>query len=315
MANYGVYATPYEIKEYLTDTHGAQSGTNIRYDERIARFCVEASRRFDAHCHRRFYPAYETRYYDHPDRGGAISSVDQQHTRLVYGQDKVLCLDEDLLALDTLKTQNGSTTVTSGNILLQSGDNHNLAPYNRIRLTLDSAEVFTFSGTPQKANQADGLWGYHDQYSNAWEEVDAVQSTLAVSGTSCSVANADGQDALNLSARFQKFQLIRFGTTTSAEMAFVISVNSSANTIELIRGVNGTTAVEQAATTEIYVYRPMPEIVHAMKVFVTYAWRRPVSVGSEADRALASPTGVVLMPNQLPEEVRSLIGVYRRMEL
>lgn len=311
MANYGVYATPYEIKEYLTGTSDAQ--VSGRYDERLARFCVEASRRFDAHCFRHFYPTYETRYYDHPNRNGAITTNDQ-HTRLVYGQDKELCLDEDLLALDTLKTQNGSTTITPSNILLKSGDGYNYTPYNRISLTLDSADVFTFSGTPQKANQVTGLWGCHEQYSNAWAEVDAVATTLSSSGTSCSVGDSDGRDELGLSERFQVLQLIRFGSNVSSEMALITEVGSD-DTITLIRGVNGTTAAEQAVTTKIYVYRPMPELVQAMKVFVTYAWRRPSSAGSEGDRPLASPTGVILMPNKLPEEVKAMIGVYRRMDL
>lgn len=295
MANVGVYATFYEVKEFL---FGSEDQNDLQKDDRILqRFCVQASRAFDRYCHRRFYPIRETRCFDHPDR----------ITELI--------LDDDLLEVNTLTTDNGDTTVSASDYFLMTGDVYGRTPYSRIKMNADGDQFnFEYGETWQRANAVDGLWGYHEDWSNAWANLDTVQDNpLGAATTTLTVADADGEDENGLTPRFQEQQLIRFGTGVTAEMAFVTQVDNSANTLTIRRGVNGSTAAQQANGTAIYVYRPMDDIRSALLTLSAYYYRRRSSVGGADDRPLASATGVMIMPNRLPGEVKDALAAYKRV--
>lgn len=319
MATYGVYATAEQIKEYLTK----EPGRFVDDDQRLMRFAVQATERFNRECKRQFRPVRETRLYDHPGSfGGAVlqpsTGVSNPHLgnpTAFLSLPSVLCLDEDLLEIVTLTTQNGGTTITSSDYLLKSGDNYNRSPYDRIELKTNGTQtVFLSSGTTQQSNSVDGYWGYHDDWDNAWVQVDTVQDNpLSSSAASVTVADADGADEMGFTPRFQRQQLVRFGSSSTAEYAYVIGKNNDADTIDVVRGVNGTTAAEQAQSTAIYVYRPMWDIVEAMQLLAVYSYRRKDSVGNADDRGLASSTGVLVLPPKLPEEVSSAISGYKRI--
>lgn len=324
MSNLGVYATYTEIKEYLDNR--AQESLNID-NALLQRFAVQASRRFDSLCFRKFYPTLETRTYDDPVQsasralGGrrvrvAISSGD--FGPLIIPpiasaiRPDVLKLDDDLLEVVTLTTSNGDTTIAAADQLLRTGNARNQTPYDRIVLKSDgTTTLFTFSGTPQDANSVTAFWGYHNDWANAWASVDTVQDTpLAVGDTTLTVEDADGTDENGLTPRFQTQQLIRFGTGTSAEYSFINAVNVDTDILTIRRGVNGTTAAEQANATAIFVFRPQPDIVLAMLVLATYSYRRKETIGKTEDRGMASSTGVLLLPPKLPEDVTRTLETY-----
>lgn len=295
MANAGVYATMYEVKEYLL---GNEDAPFLKKDDRqIVRFCIQVSRAFDRYCHRRFFPLRQIRYFDHPECG----------TELI--------LDDDLLAVSSLTTSNGDTTIAASDYFLTTGDLYGKPPYSRIRLNSDGTQAFyEYGNTLQQANAVDGLWGYHEDYDNAWAQVDTVQDNpLTISAATLTVADADGKAENGLAPRFQEQQLLRFGTGVTAEIAYVTGVNVSANTLTIRRGMNGSTAAQQAQTTAIYVYRPMDDIHHALLILATHAYRRRGSIGGDDDRPLATAAGVVIMPNRLPSEIKDAIAAYRRV--
>lgn len=314
MANYGVYATMDEVKEYL---QGRSASNLIGDDQRIKRFCIEASRRFDEYCKRRFYPALQTRYFDHPASGSSgytttgTGIYPPTTPTAVYTATDQLRLDDDLLQLTAFTTDNGDTALSASDYYLMTGCSYNEPPYDRIAIRSDSSAALSYSDTPQRANAVSGLWGFHDDWANAWAAVDTVQNNpLSSSATSLTVASADGPDEQGLSPRLQIQQLIRFGSSASAEYAYISG--KSGNTLTIIRGVNGTTAAEQALNTVVYVYRPMWQIVQAVKILAAHSYRRKDSVGNSEDRALASPTGVILMPSTLPNEVTDMLRAYKR---
>ena len=114
--------------------------------------CAAASRYLDAKTHRWFYPLIQTRYFDHP--------ADATQLRV----------DKDLLEISTFTTQNTGVTVTSGQYFLMCADSYNLTPYDRIVLKTDGSRTrLLFTGTIQKANAVTGTWGYHEDWSNAWQ--------------------------------------------------------------------------------------------------------------------------------------------------
>ena len=325
MANLGVYATYEEVKEYLDN----RAGEDLNIDNTLLkRFTVQASRRFDSLCFRKFYPTLETRTFDDPVLSGSRAlggRVARVRVSSSYGfgplivppvfpgiRPDTLKLDDDLLEVVTLTTSNGDTTIAAADQLLRTGNARNQTPYDRIVLKSDgTTTLFTFSGTPQDANSITAFWGYHNDWANAWASVDTVQDApLTASATVVTVADADGEDENGLTPRFRPQQLIRFGTGTSAEYSFNNAVNPDADTLTVQRGVNGTTAAQQANGTAIFVFRPQPDIVLAMLVLATYSYRRKGTIGSIEDRGMASSTGVLLLPPKLPEDVTRTLLTY-----
>jgi hypothetical protein len=290
--NIGVYATFEEVKEYFINNQGFELTVD---DNLIKSFCIQASRRFDSLCNRKFYPTLETKYYDHPPCAW------------------VLELEDDLLEIITLQTQNGLTNILPTSYFLQCGEDYNQTPYDRIVLRSDVGQLFNFSGTTQKANILNGYFGYHEDWANSWVLLDTVQNNpLTVNGTSLLVSDVDGIDEFGLSPRFKTQQLIKFGILPDAEQAYIISKSPEQNTLTLTRGVNGTTAVEQVQTTPIYVYRPMPEIVQAIQILATYSYRRKDGVGTTDDRSIASSSGVLMLSAKIPQDVQDIVDTYKR---
>lgn len=330
----GTYATIIEVKEYLSNVTNTAKWTQD--DQRIARFCEQMSRKFDAHCNRAFYPRKAIRYFDHPSTG-LPSTVPTGYPVGVVGQGYAgdtqyrnypgisanayrtgaslnrLDVDDDLLEVFAFMTDNGNTTITSSNYYLKSGRSYNHAPYSRIELKYGGTpEILTWTGTPQQANTVSGVWGYHEQWADAWAQVDTVQDNpLLIGSTSLTVSDANGVDEQGWSPRFQIQQLARLGTGEDAEYVYLIDVNVSTNVLTIVRGVNGTTAAEWAQGTAIYLYRPMAEIKHAAEVLTVWAYRRKDSAGKEQDQPLAG-SGILIVPSKLPHDVTSILDIYKR---
>jgi hypothetical protein len=313
VANYGVYL-PYEsLKEYLGIPASQTSD-----DKLLAAFTDQASRKFDAHTARHFQPIKETRYFDDPTHKEL-----NQHTWLnpytrfspirrwlVSEECRQLFLDDDLLEVSLLTTNNTATTITAADYYLVSADNDNRTPYNVIELVTGSSAAFLYSTTPQRANAVTGFWGYHENWAGAWiASQDTVENNpLSDSGTSITVNDADGADLYGFMPRFQVQQLIRI----EAEYLYLTAKNTTSNTLTVIRGVNGTTAAAHAQNTPIYIYQPMPEIVGAMQVLGAYSYRRKDTAGTPGEQGLTAPNGVLVMPAKLPNDVTDILNVYRR---
>lgn len=308
---FGVYATAWEVVRYLGDQ---DNQTFQVTDQRFLEFTVEMSRKFDTLAKRPFVPERITYTYDHPD---------PEAYRAAYGAygsgftsfPNTLKLDHDLLSLITLTTNNGATPITSGNIILRTGDSLNYLPKDAIELNIDGDQtVFLFSGTPQEANTVDAIWGYNERYDQAWQTLDTVQDAGGINTTvtTITVEDADAFDEMGIKPRFQEQQLLRLGTTETSELVYVINVNHSANTLQVTRGVNGSTAAVAAKDSVIQVYRPMTEIKHAMLILASHAYRRKDTVGREGDKQLFTAAGVLTIPQTIPREVADMVLAYKR---
>lgn len=281
-----VYATIDEIKLDL-----GQDWDITADDTMLRRKAIEASRFVDGYTRRRFYPAYATYQFDHPASSRCT-----------------LLLDRDLLSVSSLTTDNGNTTITSNYYFPLAGDSHTHTPYNQIALNTDT-NVWEWSTTQRASNTITGIWGFHNDWSNAWGLVDTVQDNpLGIAATSLVVADADGIDERGLKPRFQVGQLIRFGNSVTAEYAHITEIVGE--TLTIVRGVNGSTAAEQAESTSIYVYRPQYDIAQATLFLAMHLYRRKDSIGSLSDQPIASPTGVILSAS-IPSEVIKTLDLYR----
>ena len=258
-------------------------------------FCTTASRMFDGSARRTFYPRSEVRYYDHPA---------DDATRLK--------VDDDLLEVVTFTTQNGDEEVSSDDYYLKCGTSYNLMPYDRLAMIPDGdVPVLLYSDRLQKANALTAIWGYHEDWANAWQSSgDAVvDDPLAAAATTLTVAGVGGKDIYGLAPRFKVQMLLKI----EDEYAYVIGKNEAAQMLTLVRGVNGTTAVEHAAATTVYIYRPMEEIAHAVKRLAAwlYAQRNTPYVEQLASVEIG---GVIIIPRAAPADVQALAAMYRRRE-
>ena len=290
-----VYITYEELKEYLQGIEGA--GQLTKDDKLLKQFCIKSSRLFDTFTDKKFYPRLETRNYDHPP------------------DPCKLWLDEHLLAVTTLTTNNGGVTVDSSDYLLMKGEHYEFTPYNRIRLkSTGTTTRFTYTNEKFQANQIIGTWGYHDDWSNAFEDSqDSVQDGggINASVTTVTVSGVDGTGRLGLTPRFKVQQLIKI----DSEYLWITAKDVENNTLDVIRGVNGTTAATHANLATIEIFRPMPHLVNTMEVLASHQYRRRNSVGGADDRAIASSTGLLLLPSRLPAEVQDMLMKYRSVSV
>lgn len=319
--NFGTYLTYPELKQYLSDVVNAKFVN--RDNTKLAQFCVQASRRLDTECRRHFYPLYATRYYDHPStqnidrlprltsRGGYRNYPHNITLSDFYaaGTSDILKLDEDLLEVVTFTTNNGNTTVAADEYFLETGDNYNYPPYSQIRMDWSDGVVFSYTGTPQRANAVSGYWGYHTQWGGAWVSLGTLAGGVLSTDTSIELnEDLEGVDENGFSPIFMPQQLLRIND----EFLYSTKVDNEAQTVTVQRGVNGTTAAAHDADDIVKIFRYDPSIYEAIKVLAAYSYHRPSSVGQPSDRPVVTQSGVLLLPSQLPDDVKSIVNKLRR---
>ena len=296
-----VYATIDEVKLYLAL---AGEGEENKDDALLLRFTIKASRMFDNFATngvmpmRRFYPTNATKNFDHPDDATLLS------------------LKDDLLSCDTLTTENTATEIASADyVLMTANGRYNQTPFSQIQLQPDGTTTeFAYNGTPYQANAITGPWGFHSDWSNAWEDSgDTVQDVggIDASETVITVTDAHGDDINGIPVRFKHQQLIKI----EDEYMWITDVNSTDNELTVRRARNGTTGATHANAKEIYIFRPMADVLQAMEVLSAHIYRRKDSVGTPDDRPLAGEHGQIFLPSVLPEDVKQILRPYRKEAL
>jgi hypothetical protein len=320
-----VYATVDEIKLWIGGNLSELEDDDL--DPILKRYTVEASRTFDLWVsngkrpYRRFYPTVATRYYDHPARTSANGSPKDSSVGLLTTKQpsaSILRLNNDLLELTTLTTKNGALVITSADYLLYRtrfrDDLYDQTPYNAIKLEPNGTyTVFQYINTPNQANAVDGIWGYHDDWANAWEDSgDSVQNdpTIDASTTALKVNSADGDDINGLPNRFKHQQLIK----VDSEYMWVTDITADNNILTVRRGMNGSTAAQHDKDDTIFIYRPPYDIQLAMKTLTLYLHRRRGAIGkAETGQVSASSRGrVLVVPPTLPQEVTMILEQYKK---
>lgn len=293
----------------VEDLKGYQGVPDTSEDDVLREFCATASRMWDGYTARHFAPWRETRYYDYrSERGDPGQSA---RARLARGTDpwaSVLKVDEDLLEVKTLQTANGETAITD--YYLKCGRSYNLQPYDRIELKTDGdVTVFTFSGSYQRANIVDAIWGYHEEWSNAWQSSqDTVQDDpLTAAATSLTVADADGADLFGVTPRFKVQQLLKI----EDEFLYVTAKNTSTNVLTVIRGINGTTAAAHVKNTAVYVYQPVRDVWHSVRRLAAWLYAQKDSPFFETQ--ISPQLGTITIPPSAPIDVRVKANYYRRI--
>jgi len=275
------YTTLADLKTYL-------SITDANSDDMLRGFVTDASRLFDAETHRHFYPLTEVRYFDHPDNP----------TRLD--------VDDDLLDIATFTTQNGDTAVAVTDYFLMCGDGYNVRPYNRLVMDTDGdVPILLFSGTPQQANAITGIWGFHEDWGNAFDTVDTLAADMTASATSMTVNDADGADLDGITPRFKIQQTIQIGS----EHLYATAVNVTTNVLTVRRGVNGTTAAVHATDDDVKVFRPVEDVGRAVKRLAAWLYAQR---DTPYTPRIETEVGTVIIPESAPSDVKLVALRYKR---
>lgn len=216
----------------------AELGVPVGVDDMRLRTALEAaSQHIERYTQRRFLPHIATIYHD----------IDRHDPTRLF-------LKEDLLVLQAITLADGSPIALSDVVLTPT-----VEPPASI-LTLKNNQVFTWRETPLGAVAITGIWGWHDDWANAWRASDdQTLTTLNATETSIAVVQADGADATGETPRFQTGQLIRLGSEYMRVTQVTINP-SGADTLTVMRGVNGTTAASHALNAPIDVYQPAYDV-------------------------------------------------------
>lgn len=211
-----------------------------------------------------------------------------------------LYLREDLLAVTTLTNGDGSTIASSAYTLRPS----NLYPKSRLELLLSGGVGWAFTTDYQDAIAIDGIWGFHDDWLNAWVD---TQDTVPAGGitaaaTAITVADADGRDA-QYRTRFQTGGLLRI----EDEYLIIHAIDTDTNTLTVARGQRGTTAAIHAEDTAIERYAIMRDVEQAATALAVWLYRNRETVGDK----LQFLDGNIILSNEVPRHIQQVVAAYR----
>lgn len=277
------FVTVEEIKAATPETFPSTT-----YDAALRALSLRASVLIASLCrHVSFWPQLETRYYE--------------------GSGKEDQWIEDLLDITTVEISSdygdSYVTLTAGDYIKYGGPELRVdaTPYALLQMSRNGTYSRFYSG--HKAVRIAGVWGWHDDYVNAWEDsLDTVQNDpLTSGGTSVTVSDADGADLWNLGARFAVGQLLR----CESEYMLVRAVDTELNALTVLRAQLGTAAAQHAQNTPLYIYR-LPALVRQATIHQTVRWFKRGQSGFQ-DVAASAETGTLTYAQSLDPDVKTML--------
>jgi len=288
-----LYATPAELKAALPD--GFRS-TTTKYDPLLNRLAGEVSRWIDRECKRVFYPSLATRYFD-----GCGSTV--------------LWID-DLISITTISysDDNGETytALTTADYITTVGGDYNSPESTNLLVVNRNSNILSYWPRGQRSVKIVGVWGYSDDRANAFgDSGDTTEDNpLTAAATLLTVNDIDALDSYGAYGRIQAGHLLRI---ESEYVEPALTANTSANTIGLVRGRNGTTAASHVQNTVIYVWR-IPEPVKQAAVIQAVRQMERGFQGFGDARAQPELRQLFFF-KQIDPEAAAKLAPYRRLEI
>ncbi len=202
-------------------------------DEALLRALQEASHLIESATLRRYCPR-----------------VDTLEAKLDRSNPAALILPDDLLELRAVDDAGGAIDLTDLVILPRPGDE----PASILQLKPGAALRSGLS--PAALVSVDGVWGWHDRWSQAWRDSgDQVSDhALSASATRLDVVDSDGADEDGSNPRFHVGHLLRI----DGEYLRVTAIDRSANRMTVLRGVAGTRATAHLRGAKIETFAPAP---------------------------------------------------------
>ena len=226
--------------------------TDTSEDSRLQAALWAATRRIERATHRHFTPRYATLPHD----------IDPNEPTVLDLQDDLL----ELIAISDIGP------IDTAYILRLPGDS----------LKLQSGVSFQYETSPLQAVQVTGIWGWHDDWDNAWLNIiDTLQLPLSEYSNVLFVDDVDGGTPYDSGPRFKVGQFLRI----EDEYMLARKISTDSNYVTVKRGVNGTTVVSHDAGAYVDLFQPVPDVVALCLQIATALYREP-------DMALPLPPSV-----------------------
>ncbi len=270
------------------------ASANTEDDALLFRLLNRASRAIDTYTRRKFYPTSETQFYD-------------------YSESRQVRFGDDLLSLTTAKYLNGACTIASGVMWLAAGRDWNRRPADRLVLNQSTGSVLNFTGTPQRAIEIGGIWGYHENWNDAWVDTGAcLSANYVASGGSLSIAGAGSvgagaSDVLGDYPRIAVGDLIRIDDEWMQVTGGAVSGNG---TVVVRPYANGTAAASHASGAGITRFSPEPDIEWCALRLAS--WRFGQRAQPYTEKQGNALTGSFSIPADFPGDVREVLERFVR---
>src|SRR5262245_40121887 len=254
-------------------------------DARLLAKLRAATAEIEAKTARVFQPLKETRLHDYEDS-------------------QCLRLRGELLSLTSMN--DGAGTVDSTAIILLGDYETTYGPY--YALEVDGAKAFlSYLTTKTRAISVVGIWGWHDDYANAWHD---TTITVAGGGINSSVTSiTTGGNPTTATHSWGQTPAISAGhlIQIASEGMYVIATN--ATTLTVIRAANGTTAASHNATTPISVYEPPRDIQDICARWAAWLYKQDdVPFGT----SVIFEMGRTITPAALPADLAGALDPYQK---
>jgi hypothetical protein len=211
--------------------------------------------------------------------------------------DGTLRLDSSLLALNAVTLGTQVLTVGSGVEAWPSIP----TPYHYLRLLGNITDWYTYCSSAMPAPlfiRINGIWGFNTDYENAWLETTTVAIATGTS-TTITATNADGTDGYGRSPWISPGALLKI----EDEFLLVTAVNVGTNVLTVKRGMNGTTSVNHAVATTIYVWQVEDVVRRAVARQAAFLYARRGAYESSS----VTDVGIVNYPSDLLAELRGIV--------
>lgn len=262
-----------QFKNYRSPNHTLSDASLVK--ELIER----ASRAFETMTGRAYVPYQELRYYDHP------------------ADARCLLVGDDLLAVTSIYTDNGTQEITADQYFPMCGDSYNVQPFDRLVIKETGGVLFDIGTSYQQSNVLTAIWGYSESYPSAWWPQDTLGADINATVTTFTT---------NDSTVFEWGQVLKMGD----EMMLVTDATVPV-TPTVRRGIRGTTAALHSQDDEIYIWQVHSDIIQTVLRFTDYLYTQKDSKDGTTDRDIVTAAGVVLRPAVLPKDIMAQVYAYR----
>lgn len=270
-----LYARPDEFTASL-----AAPEQDAADDAVILRILEATSRYIDSATRRQFTPTIATKSYDAPEG-------------------REMWLGEDLLAATTITNGDGDAIASTEYVLHPS----NSYPKYAIKLRDSSSETWEEDDDASAEQVIDilGVWGYNDDYTNAWRTSGAVLSAAIATTTATTFTCTTGIIKTGMLLKIDSEYLQVTGTA-----------QGTTDTITVTRGANGSTAAAHLISTAVYYWEVQPDITQAALDIAMSIYKRRYGENT-ASAATVTAVGVVVTPRDVPAMAADILRRYARM--
>lgn len=271
-----LYATLEEVKDQIDLTSNTDDSAILSLINTVSRMIDRITGKF-------FYPQKQTVY---------LNSIGGD---LIYLPDYIL----ELNSLE-ISDDNGDTyePLTQEDYFLTNGVDYR-EPYNSIYLNPNGDQSSFYSGT--RAIKIDAVWGFNENYSNAWADSGSVLLGDVNNSTTTFPVDPDNTDVFGLYSSVSLGGLLK----VNSEVFYPTFTDSVNNEIKVIRGFNGFDSDSHTAGDTVYKWMVHPIVRQATIIQTVRTWKRAETAFQ--DTTANQNTGQLRFLQKLDPEVELML--------